>query len=248
MKRIRHSFALFVAVLLACMIASAQQAKTPAQSPGKTPGKAAAPKFNPALLKPEELKAEAPATFDVKFTTTKGDFVVRVTREWAPIGADRFYNLVGNGFFDGAHFFRVVPGFVVQFGLNAHPEVSAAWRDARITDDPVIQSNKPGFITYAKSSDPNTRTTQVYINYGDNSRLDAMGFAPFGQVVEGMEIVEKLHGGYGDGAPRGQGPEQGRIQRDGAAYLDKEFPELDKIISARIVPPAPAAPAKKNGQ
>lgn len=227
-------------VLLASAVTLGQQSKTPS----KTPGKAAAPKFNPALLGPAKLTAQAPATFDVKFTTTQGEFTVRVTREWSPQGADRFYNLVSHGFYNGVHFFRVVPGFVVQFGISAHPEVSAVWREARIEDDPVKQSNLPGFITYAMGG-PNTRTTQVYINLADNSRLDERGFSPFGQVIEGMDVVEKLHSGYGEGAPRGSGPAQERIQKEGAAYLDKEFPALDKVIAATIVAPPASAPAKK---
>lgn len=203
--------------------------------------KPAAPAYNPALLTPEKLTEKAPETFDAKFTTTKGDFVIRVTREWAPVGADRFYNLVKNGYYNGNSFFRVVPGFVVQWGMSAHPEVTKAWQQSRIQDDPVKGTNTKGFVTFAKGG-PNSRTTQVYINLRDNTRLDAMAFAPFGQVVEGMEVVEKLYGEYGDGA-RGTGPQQNRIAAEGNAYLEKEFPLLDSIKSAVIVAPAPAAPA-----
>jgi len=158
-----------------------------------------------------------------------------VHRDWAPLGADRFYNLVKNGFFNNARFFRVISGFMVQFGINADPHVSAVWRDANISDDPVKQSNTRGMITFATRG-PNTRTTQMFINYADNNRLDGMGFAPFGQVVSGMNVVDALYSGYGEGAPRGAGPEQGRLQSEGNAYLIKEFPKLDYIKSATIVP------------
>lgn len=220
-------------------------AKRPAEASGAGPSAASA-SFNPALLQPAKLTAKAPEVYDAKFTTTKGDFVVRVTRAWAPQGADRFYNLVKNGFFDGASFFRVVPGFVVQFGLSAHPQVSQAWQAARIQDDPVKQSNKRGYITFATGG-PDTRTTQMFINLADNARLDSMGFSPLGEVVEGMEIVEQLYGGYGDGPPRGNGPKQDLIGAQGKAYLDKEFPKLDSIKSATIVQPAaqPKATPKK---
>jgi peptidyl-prolyl cis-trans isomerase A (cyclophilin A) len=190
---------------------------------------------NPALANPAALNAQAPAAYKVKFDTSKGPFVVEVHRDWAPLGADRFYNLVKNGFFNNARFFRVISGFMVQFGINADPRLSAVWRDAAINDDPVKQSNKRGTITFAMRG-PNTRTTQVFINFGDNARLDTGGFAPFGQVVSGMNVVDGLFSGYGEGAPRGQGPEQGRIQSEGNAYLNKEFPNLDYIKTATIVP------------
>jgi peptidyl-prolyl cis-trans isomerase A (cyclophilin A) len=180
------------------------------------------------------MNAPAPDLFKVLFETTAGDFVVEVERALAPLGADRFYNLVRNGYYDGVRFFRVVPGFVVQFGLSGDPEISAAWRGARIEDDSVRASNVRGFITYAMGG-PGTRTVQVYINLGDNSRLDAQGFAPFGRVSGGMDVVEALHGGYGEGAPRGQGPDQGRIGAEGEAYLAAEFPLLDRVIRAEVV-------------
>ncbi len=174
-----------------------------------------------ALTNPAALTAQAPASYKVKFDTSKGAFVVEVHRDWAPLGADRFYNLVKNGFFNNARFFRVISGFMVQFGINADPKVSAAWRDASINDDPVKQSNTRGMITFATRG-PNTRTTQMFINYADNARLDGMGFAPFGQVVSGMNVVDALYSGYGEGAPRGAGPEQGRIQSEGNAYLTQD--------------------------
>ncbi len=195
----------------------------------------AVPAFGQSLTNPAALTAQAPPDYKVKFDTSKGPFVVEVHRDWAPLGADRFYNLVKNGFFNNARFFRVISGFMVQFGLNADPKVSAVWRDAAINDDPVKQSNTPGMITFATRG-PNTRTTQLFINYGNNARLDGMGFAPFGQVVSGMNVVEALYSGYGEGAPRGAGPEQGRIQSEGNAYLIKDFPKLDYIKTATIVP------------
>ena len=185
------------------------------------------------LANPSALKETAPATYKVRFETSKGAFVVDVTRDWAPNGADRFYNLVKNGFYDGVRFFRVIDGFMAQFGINGDPKISAAWREARIQDDPVKQSNRRGFITYAMAG-PNTRTSQVFINFGDNSSLDKQGFSPFGRVSSGMEVVDALYNGYGEGAPRGQGPDQGRIQTEGNAYLAKNFPRLDFVKKATI--------------
>ena len=188
----------------------------------------------PSLLKPSSLNEHAPATYKVKITTTKGDFVVEVTRAWAPLGADRFYNLVKNHFFDGAAFFRVLPGFVAQFGLSARPEISRVWASATIQDDPVTQSNLEGYLTFATAG-PNTRTTQLFINLANNTNLDGMGFAPFGKVTEGMDVVQQFYGGYGEGAPSGNGPNQSRITNEGKAYLDKSFPLLDSIKTAVIV-------------
>ena len=188
--------------------------------------KADAAKLN--LLDPSTLTAQAPETFQAKFATTKGDFTVVVTRAWAPRGADRFYNLVRAGFFTDAAFFRVIPGFMTQFGLSARPDVSQVWQPARIPDDPVTQTNTRGRITFATAG-PNTRTTQLFINYGDNSRLDGQGFAPFGEVTEGMEVVDQIYSGY-----REQ-PNQGTIQAQGKAYLDASFPMLDRIKSATIL-------------
>jgi cyclophilin family peptidyl-prolyl cis-trans isomerase len=189
---------------------------------------------NPALLDPSQATDEAPETFKAKFTTTKGDFVIEVTREWAPNGADRFYNLVKIGYFNDVAFFRNVEGFMVQFGIHGDPAVNGKWRSSNIQDDPVVKSNKPGYVTYAQSSFPNTRTTQVFINFRDNSRLDRDRFAPFGRVIEGMDVVESLYNGYGDGPPQGRGPDQGRIQKEGNAYLKQDFPKLDYIKTATI--------------
>ena len=185
------------------------------------------------LSDPAALNAKAPAVYKAKFDTSKGPFVVEVHRDWAPRGADRFYNLVKNGFYDNARFFRVIEGFMVQFGINGDPNVAGAWRDADIKDDPVKQSNERGTITFATAG-PNTRTTQVFINFGDNAGLDGQGFSPFGKIVSGMEVVDSLYGGYGEGAPNGNGPDQGRIQSQGNAYLEQDFPKLDFIKSATI--------------
>ena len=193
----------------------------------------AAPAFGQALMNPSALKEQAPALYRVDFDTSKGPFVVEVHRDWAPIGADRFYNLVRNGFYDDARFFRVIEGFMVQFGVNGDPRVSAVWREARIKDDPVRISNKRSFVTFATAG-PNTRTSQVFINYGDNSSLDSQGFTPFGQVVSGMKVVDSLYSGYGEGAPRGLGPDQGKVQAEGNAYLASKFGNLDYIKKATI--------------
>ena len=192
----------------------------------------------PSLKNPASLDEKAPDTYRARFDTSAGVFVIEVTRAWAPLGADRFYNLVKNGFYDEARFFRAISGFMVQFGIHADPVVSAVWRNARLGVDPVRESNKPMYISYAMGGTPDTRTTQVFINFNDNSQLDKMGFAPFGRVVEGQDAVKKIFTGYGEGAPRGKGPEQGRIQMEGNAYLNKQFPKLDYIKKATIEPPA----------
>jgi peptidyl-prolyl cis-trans isomerase A (cyclophilin A) len=195
----------------------------------------AAPAFGqaPGLANPASLREQAPATYKAKFDTSKGPFVIEVQRDWAPNGADRFYNLVKNGFYDNVRFFRVIPGFMVQFGINGDPQLSSKWREARLQDDPVKQSNKRGFVTYAMAG-PNTRTSQVFINFGDNSRLDRDGFSPFGRVVSGMDVVDKLYAEYGEGAPRGRGPDQGRLQAEGNAYLQRDFPNMDVVKKATI--------------
>ncbi len=194
-------------------------------------GATANPLLNPSS---EAMNETAPDLFQATFETTKGDFTIEVRREWAPNGADRFYSLVRNGFFDGVRFFRVLEGFVAQFGISGDPRLSAIWRQQAIPDDPVQASNTRGYVTYAMAG-PNTRTTQIFINFGDNSQLDGMGFAPFGQVVSGMEVVDALHSGYGEGAPRGSGPSQPMIQSEGNAYLEREFPQLDYVERAFVV-------------
>jgi peptidyl-prolyl cis-trans isomerase A (cyclophilin A) len=186
-----------------------------------------------SLLDPASLNEQAPAVYQAKFDTSKGPFVVEVYRAWAPNGADRFYNLVKNGFYDNARFFRVIEDFMVQFGISGDPKISAVWRDANIPDDPVKQSNVRGNLSFATAG-PNTRTTQVFINFGNNAGLDGQGFSPFGKVVSGMEVVDSLYKGYGEGAPGGQGPNQGQIQAQGNIYLEKDFPQLDFIKKATI--------------
>jgi peptidyl-prolyl cis-trans isomerase A (cyclophilin A) len=176
-----------------------------------------------------------PDSFRVKFETSKGDFVVQVTPAWAPRGAQRFQELVKSGFYDECRFFRVIEGFMAQFGLNGNPTVQAKWRYKTLKDDSVVQSNIRGYVTYAKTGQPNSRGTQIFINFGDNARLDRDGFAPFGVVTEGMDVVEKLYSGYGEGFPGGRGPNQGQIQAEGNAYLNKDFPKLDYIKKATII-------------
>jgi len=187
------------------------------------------------LRTPSALTEKAPDVFTAKFDTSKGPVMIEVHREWAPAGADRFYNLVKNGFYDDTRFFRVLDGFMAQIGINGAPAIQSNWRNATIQDDPVKQSNKRGYVTFATAG-PNTRTTQLFINFKDNSSLDKQGFAPFGEVTKGMDVVDKIFDGYGEGAPRGKGPEQGRIQNEGNAYLTKDFPKMDYIKTATIEP------------
>ena len=186
-------------------------------------------KGGPNLLDPSTMKATAPATFTVQVETTKGPFTIKVTRAWAPNGADHFYNLVRAGFFTDAAFFRVIPGFMAQFGISARPEVSKLWANSNIQDDPVKESNKRGMVTFAQTSARNSRSTQLFINYGDNSQLDGQRFAPFGEVTKGMEVVDMIYSGYGEK------PDQTALTNQGKAYLDKNFPRLDRITSAAIV-------------
>src|SRR5580704_6111358 len=190
----------------------------------------AASELDPALA-----TAHAPEAFAVLFTTTQGDFVIEVHRAWAPKGADRFYNLARLGFFDDTRFFRAIEGFMVQFGIPGDPKVAAKWRDANIPDDPVTQSNLRGYVTFAQTGRPNSRTTQVFVDYRNNTRLDSAGFTPFGKVIQGMDVVDSLYKGYGEGAPDGDGPNQSLIQSQGNEYLDREFPKLDRILSTQIL-------------
>lgn len=189
----------------------------------------------PDFTDPAKLTEKSPDSFKVKFETTKGNFTVEVTRSLAPQGADRFYNLVRSGYFKDVAFFRVIPGFMCQFGIHGDPKIAATWQKAQIPDDPVKGSNTRGAITFATGG-PNTRTTQLFINFGDNSRLDSTGFSPFGKVSEGMDVVDKINGEYGEGAPGGRGPNQRRIQTEGNPYLKKDFPNLDYIKSASVLP------------
>ena len=203
-------------------------AQTAAPKPAAAPNK---------LLTPAALNAKAPETYRVKFDTSKGVFVVEVHRDWAPLGADRFYNLVRNGFYNNVRFFRVLTGFMAQFGMSGTPAVQRVWGGSaqQLKDDPVKQSNKRGYITFANAG-PSSRSTQVFINLVDNQFLDPepMHFAPFGQVVEGMEVVDMLYTGYG----RQNVPDQQRITTEGNAYLTKEYPKLDYVKTATIVPAA----------
>jgi peptidyl-prolyl cis-trans isomerase A (cyclophilin A) len=187
----------------------------------------------PAATSATPAPASAPAVFKVKFETSKGEFVVQVNKEWAPAGADRFYQLVQSNFFDNARFFRVISGFMAQFGISPDPKVAALWQTQTIPDDPPKQSNTKGRITFATAG-PNTRTTQLFINLVDNVRLDASGFSPFGEVISGMDVVQSLYSGYGEGAPGGNGPAQDLIQTQGNAYLEKDFPRLDFIKKTSI--------------
>jgi peptidyl-prolyl cis-trans isomerase A (cyclophilin A) len=252
---LRYKNAGTIVRLLAAMIATLgtwatanAQAPAPAPKSGtggqgtttKKAGTSTVRSYDRALLKPSLLKDKAPEHYKVKFVTTRGEFTLAVTRSWAPLGADRFYTLVKHHFYDNASIFRVVPNFVAQFGISAYPPVTAAWRGTDIKDDPVTQSNKKGYITFATSG-PNTRTTQVFINLQDNARLDKMGFAPFGVVEgEGMKVVTMFYDQYGDDA----GPDQPKIEKQGKPYIDKGWPKLDTIKSATLLTSAPAAASK----
>jgi peptidyl-prolyl cis-trans isomerase A (cyclophilin A) len=190
---------------------------------------------DPATIDPSLATAKAPEVFRARFSTTRGAFVIEVHRAWAPNGADRFYNLVKLGFFDDTRFFRVIEGFMVQFGLSGDPAVSTKWRNANIKDDPVSKSNKRGMVTFAQTSAPDSRSTQVFVNFADNANLDASRFAPFGEVVQGMGVVDSLYHGYGESRPSGSGPDQFRVQESGNQYLDGDFPLLDRIQSATLL-------------
>jgi peptidyl-prolyl cis-trans isomerase A (cyclophilin A) len=186
------------------------------------------------LLDPSKLTKTAPETFSAIFDTSVGVFVVRVTRAWAPHGADRFYNLAGAGFYDGNRFFRVIPKFMAQFGIHGDPEVSAAWKDATLPPDRARVSNTRGRVTFAQGQMASSRTTQVFINFGDNSKLDLDSFAPFGEVITSMLIVERVYGEYGEGI------DQGRISTGGNALLAAVLPRLSYIKTVRIDPRSPA--------
>jgi len=222
---------LAVMCVFAVAMAAGAQSNSTAQ---KTAGS-----YDPALLHPAAMTAQAPAEYDVKFVTADGEFVVHVTRSWAPRGADRFYNLVKHHYFDGAAFFRVIHGFMAQFGLSAHPEVNKAFDapGANLRDDPVKQSNTRGRVTFAMAG-PNTRSNQLFINFGNNAQLDSQGFAPIGEVISGMEVVDKIYSGYGEQ------PDQGQITNHGSTYLSANFPKLTIIKSARLVPASAAGTPK----
>jgi peptidyl-prolyl cis-trans isomerase A (cyclophilin A) len=233
----------------------AQTSTTPTPAPkpkSTTTHKPAASPYDRTLLKPSLLKETAPDSYQVKFETTRGDFTVTVTRAWAPLGADRFFNLVKHHYYDGARFFRVLPNFVVQFGISAYPPVNAAWDKATIKDDPVTQKNKRGTLTFAKTADPNSRTVEIFINLKDNSSLDSQGFAPFGAVDgKGINVVEMMYDQYGDSA----GMDQDAMEKLGEHYMASKWPKLDTIKTASIIggassstPPAKAPAASKPQQ
>ena len=186
------------------------------------------------LLDPSSLTAKAPDEFKVRVETTKGDFVIEAVRFWSPHGTDRFYNLVTSGYFTDVAFFRVLDGFVAQFGIHGDPDVNRAWNSANIQDDEVKQRNQRGTIVFAKTGMPNSRSTQFFLNFQDNFGLDSQGFSPFGRVAEGMEVVDSLYSGYGEGGPQGRGPSQDKLQQEGNAYLKRDFPKLDYIKRAVI--------------
>jgi peptidyl-prolyl cis-trans isomerase A (cyclophilin A) len=216
----------------ASSVPAARAAAPPApEAPAAEPPQ---PALDPALLNPAAATEQAPATFTVKLETTQGDILIDVHRDWAPHGADRFYNLVKLGYYQDVAFFRVISGFMAQVGIHGDPRVNAEWREASIPDDVVQQSNTRGRVTFAMSSQPNSRTTQFFISFKDNSNLDGMGFAPFGEVRD-MAVVDKLFSDYGEGAPRGRGPNQGKVQMVGNPYLRAEFPKLDYIVKASLV-------------
>ena len=177
---------------------------------------------------PSKTDIPSPETYRVKMETSEGDVIIEVTRAWAPKGADRFYTLVKNHYYDGCRFFRVMPGFMAQVGINGDPHVNAEWKDANISDDPVKESNIRGTVTFANSG-PHSRSTQFFINFGDSSFLDKKGFPPFGRVVEGMDHVDSIYPGYREK------PNQGKITDSGNKYLSENFPQLDYIIKATII-------------
>ncbi len=210
---------------------------TPDPEPAPAPPDPVDPGPHPALLDPSQANETAPAQYRIKFETTRGDVILQIHREWAPRGADRFYNLVQIGYFTDIGIIRVVQRprpFMVQFGIHGTPRISAVWDGARIQDDPVRQANQRGRITFATAG-PNTRTTQLFINYTDNSFLDSQGFSPFGEVVEGMEIVDSFYSEYGDGPPRGMGPDQSLLTRQGNSYLKRQYDRLDYIKKATVI-------------
>lgn len=194
-------------------------------------------KENPTLLDPkaEAINQTAPDLFQAKFVTSAGEFVIEAHRDWSPLGTDRFYNLVKNGFYNEIRFFRNVPNFMVQFGIHGDPKISTLWKAAAFDDEPVKQANTRGRVTFAKTGAPNSRTSQLFINFGENSYLDQHGFTPFGEIIEGMDVVDKLYDGYGECAPKGSGPDQGRIYAEGNEYLQASFPSLDYVVEATIV-------------
>jgi peptidyl-prolyl cis-trans isomerase A (cyclophilin A) len=228
-------------LVLAVLLLAAASGGLAHAAEGSEGGNLAAAPAHPALLDPSLATERAPDAYRVKLETTAGEIVILVNREWAPNGADRFYNLVRIGYYDGVVFYRVIPGFMAQCGFNPDPAVSRAWSRATIADDPIVKENARGMVTFAQPAAPNARTTQFFVNFTDNSYLKDHGsFAPFGKVISGMDAIDALYSGYGEGAPRGRGPSQQRIATEGNAYLRADFPELDSIVRATIVEAEPA--------
>ena len=222
-------------IILAAATVVLAQGGTTGQKPAPAAKPNASGSYDKALLTPSALNAKAPETFDVKFSTTAGDFVVHVTRSWAPNGADRFYNLVKHHFYDGAGFYRTIAGFMTQWGISAIPEVDRVWESATIKDDPVKRSNTRGMITYAQTPEVNSRSTQLFINYIDNSRLDKDRFAPFGEVTSGMDVVDKIYSGYSNVDPE-------KVASGGKAYLEKNYPNMTFIKTTTLMDAVPSTP------
>jgi peptidyl-prolyl cis-trans isomerase A (cyclophilin A) len=227
------------AIALVVFVAACEKAPPPPPVKAPEAPAAAAPVAAPpsaALLKPDPAKVDVvgPDSFAVHFVTSRGAFDVKVRRAWSPKGSDHLYYLVSNGFYDGIRFYRVIDGFMAQFGAAGDTAVGHVWGERRIADEPVKHGNTRGTLTYAKTSAPNSRSTQLFINYRDNAQLDGMGFSPLGEVTIGMAVVDSLYHEYGEGAPSGRGPDQGQLGREGNAYLVREFPKLDYIVTARV--------------
>jgi peptidyl-prolyl cis-trans isomerase A (cyclophilin A) len=237
----RSAALLFVVILSACEKApppppaKAPEPAAPAAALPPAPEPAPSPP-TPAILHPAaaKLAATGPDSFLVHFVTSRGKFDVMVRRAWAPNGADRLYYLVSNNYYDGVRFFRVLDGFMAQFGMSGEPAVNRAWKDLAFDDDPVKHSNTRGTLTFANMGRPRTRGTQLFINFGNNAQLDGMMFAPLGEVTNGMGVVDSLYNAYGEGAPGGRGPDQGRINAEGNAYLQHDYPKQDHIVTARV--------------
>jgi len=227
-----------VVLALAVAIAACEKAPAPAAKAPEAAATTAAVPAPPsqAILHPDAAKLfeAAPDSFAVHVVTSHGAFDIKVHRDWSPKGVDRLYYLVSNGFYDGIRFYRVIDGFMAQFGAHGDTAVAHVWSDRPFKDDPVKHSNKRGTLTFAKTGAPDSRTTQLFINYRDNVQLDGMGFSPLGEVTSGMGAVDSLYKEYGEGAPSGRGPDQGQLGHEGNAYLIREFPKLDYIVTARV--------------
>lgn len=221
------------AVSVVTVSSAGAQDQAKADEAASPPAQTEKPAPNP-LQKPALANQKAPEKFRVQFDTTQGKIVLEVNRAWSPNGVDRFYNLVEIGFYEDIAFFRVIPNFMAQFGIHGTPAINRVWQRATIKDDPVVESNKRGMLSFAKTNRPNSRTTQIFINFGDNLNLDGMGFSPFARVVEGMDVVDKIYQ-VGEGGPRGPGPSQRKIQQLGNPFLEKKFPKLDYIKGAKVI-------------